>query len=122
MSSAKLFQPIQIGDLTLSHRIVLAPLTRARANEQHVLPPSAIKYYSDRASLSGSLLITEATIIAPFATGMDTVPGIWSEEQITRWKEVRIKIFGQSVRGHCRPPLRTEPPESRPVQGIGTYL
>ena len=97
MSSAKLFQPIQIGDLTLSHRIVLAPLTRARANEQLVLPPSAIKYYSDRASLSGSLLITEATVIAPFATGMDTVPGIWSEEQIARWKEVRISIFGLSV-------------------------
>jgi NADPH2 dehydrogenase len=98
MSSANLFQPTQVGELTLSHRIVLAPLTRARANEQLVLPPSAIKYYSDRASLSGSLLITEATIIAPFATGMDTVPGIWSEEQIARWKEVRIKIFGQSVR------------------------
>jgi NADPH2 dehydrogenase len=94
MSSPKLFQPIQVGDLTLSHRIVLTPLTRARANEQLVPPLSAIKYYSDRASLAGSLLIIEATIFAPFATGMDTVPGIWSEEQIARWKEVRIKIFG----------------------------
>jgi NADPH2 dehydrogenase len=94
MSSPKLFLPTQVGDLTLSHRVVLAPLTRCRANEQNVPPPYAIKYYSDRASLSGSLVITEGTVIAPFATGMDTVPGIWSEDQVARWKEVRA--FGQS--------------------------
>jgi NADPH2 dehydrogenase len=53
-----------------------------------VPPPFAVKYYSDRGSVPGTYLITEATIIAPYATGQDAVPGIWSDEQVARWKEV----------------------------------
>jgi NADPH2 dehydrogenase len=88
MALPRLFQPFKLGDLELSHRVVLAPLTRCRASDGLVPPPYAIKYYSDRGSVPGSLLITEATVIAPYATGMDVVPGIWSDAQIARWKEV----------------------------------
>jgi NADPH2 dehydrogenase len=88
----QLFRPFQLGDMQLSHRVVLAPLTRARADSNHTPPSYAVKYHADRASVPGSLLITEATLIAPYACGIPTVPGIWSEEQLSRWKEVRYFV------------------------------
>ncbi|TFK37222.1 NADH:flavin oxidoreductase/NADH oxidase [Crucibulum laeve] len=86
----KLFQPIKIGNITLQHRVVLAPLTRFRAaKKSHIHTVSLAKtYYSQRASTPGTLLITEATFIAARAGGYDNVPGIWSDEQIEAWKEV----------------------------------
>ncbi|EPQ49950.1 NADH flavin oxidoreductase, partial [Gloeophyllum trabeum ATCC 11539] len=81
-----LFQPKQVGEITVQHRIVLAPLTRNRANKEHVHGDLAVEYYSQRASMPGTLLITEATYIARKAGGYPHVPGIWSEEQIAAWK------------------------------------
>lgn len=69
----------------------MAPLTRYRADKEHVHGPLAVDYYSQRASTPGTLLITEATFIAPRAGGMDNVPGIWSDEQIAAWKKVCTK-------------------------------
>ena len=88
-----LFQPVKVGDLTLAHRVVLAPLTRCRANVRSAHTDIAVTYYSQRGSVPGTLLITEATVIAPFA-GMMTphMPGIWSEEQIAAWKRVRSTL------------------------------
>ncbi|KAJ6605425.1 hypothetical protein DFH09DRAFT_1121375 [Mycena vulgaris] len=88
MATSKLFQPTQLGDILLKHRIVMAPLTRFRADKQHVPLPHVQKYYAQRASVPGTLLITEATFIAPRAGGFDNIPGIWSEEQITGWKQI----------------------------------
>ncbi|ETW79286.1 hypothetical protein HETIRDRAFT_453737 [Heterobasidion irregulare TC 32-1] len=90
MSSAdpKLFHPIRVGNINLQHRIVLAPLTRCRANAEHVHGDYAVDYYSQRASVPGTLLITEATFIAPQAGGNTNVPGIWSDEQVEAWKKV----------------------------------
>lgn len=85
-----LFQPIRVGDLDLSHRVVLAPLTRFRSDDKHVpLPDLVAEYYAQRGSIPGTLLITEATFIAPQAGGYRHVPGIWSEDQIQAWKKVR---------------------------------
>ncbi|KAH9901468.1 NADH:flavin oxidoreductase/NADH oxidase [Cubamyces lactineus] len=90
----KLFQPVRVGDLTLAHRIVLAPLTRCRADKGHV-PNELMKvYYTQRASTPGTLLISESALIAPRAGGLLSreqdphVPGIWSEEQIAKWKAI----------------------------------
>ncbi|KAI0744497.1 NADH:flavin oxidoreductase/NADH oxidase [Earliella scabrosa] len=84
-----LFQPVKVGDLTLAHRVVLAPLTRCRANVRSAHTDIAVTYYSQRGSVPGTLLITEATVIAPFAGTMTPhMPGIWSEEQIAAWKRV----------------------------------
>ncbi len=74
--------------MQLQHRIVLAPLTRLRASKNHVHGDLAVQYYSQRGSTPGSLLITEATVIAPQAGGFFFVPGIWSDEQISAWKQV----------------------------------
>ena len=89
MTDSQLFQPISVGDLRLQHRVVLSPLTRFRASEEHVIGPLAPEYYAQRGSEAGTLLITEATIIAAEAGGMSHVPGIWTDEQIAAWKKAR---------------------------------
>ena len=83
-----LFQPIQVGDTKLSHRVVLAPLTRLRADSAHVPTDMVQEYYVQRARVPGTLLISEATFIAPEAGGMPHAPGIWNFEQIAAWKKV----------------------------------
>jgi NADPH2 dehydrogenase len=92
MSSSALFQPIKVGDMELSHRIVLCPLTRFRATFESRTPqlPVVKEYYTQRAHTPGTLLVTEATTISSKAGGLPNIPGIWSEEQIAVWKEVRI--------------------------------
>lgn len=86
----KLFQPLRVGTANLQHRVVLAPMTRNRADAQHVHGALALEYYKQRTSVPGTLAITEATFIAARAGGYPNVPGIWSDEQIAAWKLVRL--------------------------------
>lgn len=92
-ADSKLFQPIRVGNLSLSHRVVLAPLTRYRADDAHVPLDIVAKYYAQRASVPGSLLISEATTIAPKAGGSANEPGIWSDAQVEGWKKVSTLTF-----------------------------
>lgn len=66
----------------------MAPLTRFRANDEHVPSDLAPEYYGQRASVPGTLLISEATIISQEAGGYPNVPGIWNREQVDAWKRV----------------------------------
>ena len=84
-----LFSPIQVGDIKLGHRVVLAPLTRYRASDAHVPTDLVVEYYKQRASVPGTLLISEATFISPESSGMPNAPGIWNDAQIAAWKKVR---------------------------------
>jgi NADPH2 dehydrogenase len=88
-SIPKLFQPIRVGTANLQHRVVLAPMTRMRANAGHVHGPLAVEYYKQRTSVPGTLAITEATFIAAQAAGYKNAPGIWNDEQIKGWLPVR---------------------------------
>eukprot|EP00249_Psilotum_nudum_P018912 c27017_g1_i1 orf=196-1389(+) len=81
-----LLTPYQLGPFHLSHRIVLAPLTRCRSYN-NVPQPHAILYYSQRTT-PGGLLISEGTCISTAARGYPFTPGIWSEEQIQAWKPI----------------------------------
>ncbi|KAG2135252.1 NADH:flavin oxidoreductase/NADH oxidase [Suillus clintonianus] len=83
-----LFTPIQVGRMNVSHRIVLAPLTRVRAYPTHVPSPHAATYYAQRASVPGTLLVSEATFISRAAGGREFVPGIYTQEQIDGWEKV----------------------------------
>lgn len=66
MSASKLFNPLRVGQSALSHRLTMAPMTRLRASNQHIpLLPLVKDYYRQRASVPGSLLITEGTVISP---------------------------------------------------------
>ncbi|KAJ7058341.1 hypothetical protein C8F01DRAFT_1147928 [Mycena amicta] len=96
MSTSKLFSPATVGAIPLQHRVVLAPLTRYKADKDHVpFLPLVKEYYSQRASTPGSLLITEGTFIAARAGGYAHVPGIWSPAQIKAWKEVTAAVHAK---------------------------
>lgn len=80
--------PLHIGPYQLSSRLVMAPLTRFRADDEHIQLPFVKDYYTQRACVPGTLIITEATVISPRAGGYRNVPGIWSLEQIKVWKQI----------------------------------
>ena len=88
MAIPKLFQPTRVGRMNLQHRVVLSPMTRLRANEDHVHGDLAVEYYTQRASVPGTLLVTEATAIHPRAGGLPNIPHIYTDEQISAWKRV----------------------------------
>ncbi len=85
----KLFQPVQIGDLHLANRVVMAPLTRCRADEPAGdVPGSAmnIAYYRQRSN--AGLIISEGTQIAPAGKGYMATPGIYSDAQVLGWRPI----------------------------------
>ncbi|KAJ6550039.1 hypothetical protein B0H19DRAFT_1264901 [Mycena capillaripes] len=95
-TTPKLFTPIQVGPAALQHRVVLAPLTRCKASKAHVpYLPLVADYYSQRASKPGTLLITEATLIAAKAGGRAHIPGIWSAEQVEAWSSVADAVHAK---------------------------
>jgi len=94
-SASALFQPLSVGAINLRHRIVMAPLTRFRANKHHVHGELAKTYYEQRASVPGTLIITEGTIIGPQAGGYANVPGIWNDAQIAAWKAITDAVHAK---------------------------
>jgi 2,4-dienoyl-CoA reductase-like NADH-dependent reductase (Old Yellow Enzyme family) len=81
-----LFDPLQVGALTLRNRIIMAPLTRQRAGSHRVPNALMAKYYADRAA--AGLILSEATSVTPQGVGYADTPGIWSDEQVEGWKLV----------------------------------
>lgn len=81
-----LFDPIQIGDLQLPNRMIMAPLTRCRASAGRVPTDMMAEYYAQRAS--AGLIISEATSVTPMGVGYPDTPGIWSGHQVEGWKKV----------------------------------
>ncbi|OMO85680.1 hypothetical protein CCACVL1_10055 [Corchorus capsularis] len=81
-----LLTPYKLGNFNLSHRVVLAPLTRQRSYN-NVPQLHAILYYSQRTS-RGGFLITEATGVSDTAQGFKDTPGIWTKEQVEAWKPI----------------------------------
>ncbi len=82
-----LFDPLKAGALSLSNRIIMAPLTRSRATPDTRVPtPLQVEYYTQRAG--AGLIISEATSVTPRGVGYAATPGIWSDEQTEGWKKV----------------------------------
>jgi len=91
----KLFTPLRVGSLELSHRVVMAPLTRLRSTQPGDVPNAMnARYYGQRAS-KGGLLITEATQISLQGKGYPAAPGIHSQEQIEGWKLTTAKVHAK---------------------------
>ncbi|MBA1274246.1 alkene reductase [Stutzerimonas azotifigens] len=88
-----LFDPIIIGDLHLSNRIVMAPLTRCRAEPGRVPGELMVEYYAQRAS--AGLIISEATSVTPMGVGYPDTPGIWSDEQVEGWKKITAAVHAK---------------------------
>jgi N-ethylmaleimide reductase len=81
-----LFQPLQAGALTLPNRILMAPLTRCRAEDGHIPGELMAIHYAQRAS--GGLLIAEATMAIEGNSAFWHEPGIYSAAQVAGWKKV----------------------------------
>ena len=95
-SVPNLFDPIQVGDLELPNRIVMAPLTRCRAEPGRVPGALMAEYYVQRAS--AGLIISEATSVTPMGVGYPDTPGIWSAEQVQGWKNVTSAVHAAGGR------------------------
>jgi 2,4-dienoyl-CoA reductase-like NADH-dependent reductase (Old Yellow Enzyme family) len=81
-----LFDPLQLGPLSLPNRIIMAPLTRLRGTVDHIPTALQAEYYAQRAS--AGLIISEATPVDPMGVGYPQVPGIWSDKQVAEWKVI----------------------------------
>jgi len=85
-----LFDPIQIGDLKLPHRIFMAPLTRCRAIDRRIPNELMAEYYAQRAT--AALIFSEATSVSAMGVGYPDTPGIWSREQVDGWKRITTAV------------------------------
>jgi len=93
----KLFTPVQVGPLTLKHRVVMPPMSRLRAQPGTGIPSDLqLEYYTQRAS-NGGLIITEATAIAPSARGYYHAPGLYTDEQIAGWKRITDAVHAKGA-------------------------
>jgi N-ethylmaleimide reductase len=93
----KLFSQINVGPFELTHRVVLAPLTRMRTEEGNVPGDLMIEYYTQRAS-EGGLLITDATAVSPLGIAYVDAPGIYTDAQVNGWKRVIDAVHAKGAR------------------------
>ncbi|MBT0670214.1 alkene reductase [Novosphingobium profundi] len=85
-----LFDPIQIGDLTLANRIWMPPMTRARATQDGVPTRIMIEYYRQRAT--AGLIISEGVYVNGDSSAFDRAPGLYTQEQVEAWKSVTAAV------------------------------
>lgn len=86
MSKSSLFSKFSIGDLELSNRVVMAPLTRGRAGKERIPNAMMAEYYEQRSG--AGLIVSEATTISEQANGWNESPGIYTEEMVEGWKQI----------------------------------
>jgi len=89
----ELLTPLQLGANTLNNRMVMAPLTRMRANAEFVPTDLNAQYYAQRAS--AGLIISEATQISRQGMGYPGTPGIYSPAQVEGWKKVTGEVHAK---------------------------
>ncbi|BAH93391.1 putative 12-oxophytodienoate reductase 3 isoform 2 [Oryza sativa Japonica Group] len=95
-----LMAPYKMGRFELSHRVVLAPLTRCRSYD-HVPQPHAALYYSQRAT-NGGLLISEATGVSATGEGYPEIPGVWTRQQVKAWKPIVDAVHRKGALFFCQ--------------------
>jgi len=94
--SSQLLSPVTIGTLALKNRVVLAPLTRARAGPSRIPNELMVTYYEQRAN--AGLLIAEATAVSEQGYGWLGAPGIYTEEQANAWKPVVDAVHAKGAK------------------------
>src|SRR5512139_3335858 len=91
-----LFTSVEVGRYSLSNRLVMAPMTRSRADDAGVPGELAPVYYAQRAS--AGLIITEGTSPSPMAKGYIRTPGIYNDAQVTAWRRVTEAVHAEGGR------------------------
>ncbi|OAL53126.1 FMN-linked oxidoreductase [Pyrenochaeta sp. DS3sAY3a] len=102
MGESNLFKPLNVGRVKLAHRIGMCPLTRFRASDDHVPLPMAAKYYEQRASTPGTLLVSEGTFISQAQGGFANVPGIYNEDQVAAWRTISDAVHAKGSFIFCQ--------------------
>ncbi|PTX55914.1 N-ethylmaleimide reductase [Litoreibacter ponti] len=95
-----LFSPVKMGALELPNRVLMAPLTRNRAQSDGVHSDMAITYYQQRSG--AGLIISEATQISPLGKGYINTPGIYSDAQVAAWKKITDAVHAGGGRIFCQ--------------------
>jgi N-ethylmaleimide reductase len=95
-ATAPLFSPLSLGPLRLPNRIVMAPLTRARADQHGVPSELAAEYYAQRAG--AGLIIAEATAVSAQGTGYDNWPGLYTAAQEAGWRKITNAVHAAGGR------------------------
>lgn len=97
MSQQPLLTPVRVGPYELKNRVVMAPMTRDRANNPELAPTAMhVEYYTQRAS--AGLMITEGSPISPQGTGYIYTPGIYSDAQVRGWEQVTDAVHARGGR------------------------
>lgn len=92
----QLLSSLRVGDITVPNRVFMAPLTRVRADANHVASDLIVEHYRQRAS--GGLLIAEATMVDADARAFGLEPGIYSEAHAAGWKKVTDAVHAAGGR------------------------
>lgn len=95
-----LFEPLQLGEISLPNRVIMAPLTRCRADEGRVPNDLMREYYQQRAS--AGLILTEATVVSQQGAGYVNTPGIWNAQQVKAWKRITDAVHARGGRIVCQ--------------------
>ncbi|MFZ5533088.1 MAG: alkene reductase [Pseudomonadota bacterium] len=96
MAAEDLFEPVQIGDLSLPNRIVMAPLTRSRAQPDNTPGELAARYYAQRAS--AGLIVSEGVVISRQGVGYPNVPGLYTDEHVRAWQPITEAVHAAGGR------------------------
>ena len=88
-----LFDPLQLGELKLANRVVMAPMTRSRADAAAMPTALMVEYYRQRAG--AGLIVAEGTAPSPHGLGYSRTPGIYNEAQVAAWREVTAAVRGE---------------------------
>jgi len=96
MSIQSLFTPLRLGAIDLPHRIIMAPLTRMRADDHGVPASISAEYYAQRAS--AALIVTEATAISVQGRGLPNMPEAHTKAQMEGWRNIVAAVHARGGR------------------------
>ncbi|QDX80593.1 alkene reductase [Denitratisoma sp. DHT3] len=91
--SVTLFDPLQLGDIALSNRVVMAPMTRSRASEGDMPNDQMVEYYRQRAT--AGLIITEGVHPSKTGKGYCRTPGLFTDAQVAGWRKVTDAVHAE---------------------------
>lgn len=100
IDNCKLFQATRFGDIEIANRVVMAPLTRSRADELNGDVPGSemnVEYYRQRSN--AGLIISEGTQVSMVGKGYMATPGIYSDAQVDGWKRITeaVHVAGSKI-------------------------
>ncbi|KAF5379551.1 hypothetical protein D9757_009274 [Collybiopsis confluens] len=104
MTSSKtsaLFEPLQLGSITLRNRVLMSALTRNRALPTNVPNSLMVEYYRQRAKSAG-MIVSEGALICQQGSEWEHAPGIWNQEQIEGWKKVNEAIHEEGSKSFAQ--------------------